>query len=148
MKRFFAVLVFFCSAGALFAGELSVAAQVDKTEVALTEPLTFAVTIAGVLKETPKVELTSFDGFQVLATGQSNQIQLQQGGSRMTLTLTYTLAPTQPGVHTLGPVKVEYEGQVYETQPVEVRVLPGPAKPREPKKPTRPLPRLQGGTIL
>lgn len=136
--------------------ELSVAAQVDKSEVATGQPLLFSVTIAGQLQETPKVDLTSFEGFQIVATAQSQQIQIESGRIRQALTLTYTLAPTTPGSHTLGPVKVEYQGQVYETQPIEVKVVEGPLRKerRQPVKPSRQerkpatAPKLEGGMIL
>jgi uncharacterized protein (DUF58 family) len=120
--------------------ELTVAAQVDKGEVKQGEVLTYSVTIAGSIQETPKVHLTAFEGFQVVSTGQSQQIQVAAGKAKLTLTLRYSLAPTAIGTHTLGPVKVEYRGQTYETQPIEVRVAPG-APRKEP-------PQLEGGVIL
>lgn len=125
---------------ALAAEELSIVAQVDKSQVQTGEPLLFSLTIAGSLKQAPKVRLNAFEGFQVLATGQSQQIQIENGRTRQSLTLTYTLAPLSPGKHTLGPVKVEYEGKVYETQPVEVTVAEPPAASSRPE--------LKGGVIL
>ena len=135
----------------VFAEDLNVGAQVDKTEVATGQALTFSIMISGPIKETPKVQLTSFQGFQVVSTGQSQQIQIQGGQTRQALTLTYTLAPTEPGTHLLGPVKVEYRGQTYETQPIEVKVVQGPARnktpqPSEPETPKEP--RLEGGVVL
>ena len=122
--------------------ELKVAAQVDKTEVATGQPLLFSVTIAGTLQETPRVHLTAFQGFQIVATTQSQQIQITGGKAQQALTLTYTLASSAPGSYTLGPVKVEYHGQVYETQSIEVKVVEGPAPEPEQK------PKLQGEVIL
>ena len=150
-----AMTVLFSSSFFLLAdgNELSVAAQVDKTEVATGQPLLFSITIAGQLQETPKVDLTSFEGFQIVATAQSQQIQIERGQMRQALTLTYTLAPTTPGTHTLGPVKVEYQGEVYETKPIEVKVVEG--RPRQKESPRRRAipkrregPELKGGVIL
>lgn len=132
-----------CVPAAVSAEDLKVAAQVDKNEVAPGELLTYAVTIAGPLKESPKVHLTSFEGFRVVATAQAQQIQVEKGQPRQSLTLTYTLAPIEPGVHKLGPVKVEYQGTSYETQPIEVTVAAGSPE----KKPAR-SPQLEGGTVL
>ena len=143
------------AAGPVFAAEeLKVAAQVDKSRVPAGEPFTFSITIAGSIQETPKVQLTAFDGFEILSTGQSQSIQIRSGQVRSTLTLSYTLAPTTPGTHTLGPVKIEYQGKEYQTPPIEVTVLPGnslPKRKREPRR--RPIPepeqpQLEGGTIL
>ncbi len=132
------------------AEDLKVAAQVDKKEVAAGELLTYAVTIAGSFKEPPKVELTRFEGFQVVATSQAQQIQIEKGQPRQSLTLIYTLAPTGLGIHKLGPMKVEYQGHLYETQPIEVTVVAGSSEKKSPSVPERPArpPQLEGGTIL
>ena len=124
------------------AEELNVRAQVDKSEVATGHILTYSVTIAGPIETTPKVHLTSFEGFQVVASGQSQQIQVAPGKARLSLTLTYTLAPTAVGTHTLGPVKIEYKGQTYQTQPIEVKVVP------QPEAPEQEAPELRGDVIL
>ncbi len=120
---------------AAYTEEVKVAAQVDKKEVAAGQLLTYAVTVTGSLKESPKVQPAQFEGFRVVATSQAQQIRIEKGQPQQSLTLVYTLAPTAPGIHTLGPVKVEYQGRVYETQPIEVKVAVGS-------------PQLEGGTIL
>ncbi|MBI3318939.1 MAG: BatD family protein [Candidatus Omnitrophica bacterium] len=125
-----------------FAEELTVGAQVDKSELHIGEKLTFSVTIAGPLRQPPKVHLTGFRGFRVVSSGQSQQIEAGAGQVRQSLTLNYTLAPTAPGTHTLGPVKVEYQGRTVETQPIEVTVVEGPKEPRQE------VPELEGGVIL
>ena len=130
--------------------DLKVAAQVDKKEVAAGELLTYAVTIAGSFKESPKVQMDQFEGFQVVATSQAQQIQIEKGRPRQSLTLVYTLAPMVPGVHTLGPMKVQYQGHVYETQPIEVKVTgvsSGKRAPAVPEESPR-SPELEGGTVL
>ena len=138
------------SASVFAADPLSVQAQVDRSEVKEGERLTFSVTITGPIRGTPKLHLGSLEGFQVVSTGRSQQIQMRGREISQALTLTYLLVPTQRGTFTLGPVKVEYQGQTYETQPIQVKVAPGPAgwipKSRRPA-PER-LPRLEGGVIL
>ena len=134
----------------VFAEDLQVAAQVDRTEISQGQVFTYSVTISGSLKESPKVQMDGFQALQVVATGQSHQIRVEKGQPRQTLVLNYTLAPTQTGTYRLGPVQVEYQGQIYETQPIEVRVTAGPSK-KEPSTPApAPIrkPRLEGGTIL
>ena len=141
-------------AGSAFAAEeLKVGAQVDKSQVSTDEPFTFSITIAGSIRETPKVQLTAFDGFQILSTGQSQSLQIRSGQINSTLILSYTLAPTTPGTHTLGPIKIEYQGKEYETPPIEVTVLPGKSPKERPKPKQRPVPeqeqpQLEGGVIL
>lgn len=119
---FYLLLSNFCYLG--FAAEdLTVVARVDKTEVRTDQTLRFSVTITGPLRKAPKVKLTALDGFQILSSGTSQEFQLHKGRRRQAMTLTYRLAPTTPGTYTLGPVEVEVEGQIYETQPIEVTVV-------------------------
>ena len=142
-------LLFFLLALAVFSGaglepalaeELKVTARVDKNEIPAGQVLTFSVMIAGPIRQPPKVHLASFEGFKVLSSGQAQQIQIQGGKMISTLTLTYALAPSAPGKYTLGPVKIEYQGQVYETTPVQVTVSEG--------KKGEETPALEGGVIL
>ena len=130
-------------------GVLVVGAHVDKTEVATGETLTFRITVMGPIQVSPKVQLTSFEGFEVISTGQSQQIQIRRGQTETTLILSYLLAPVTPGTHTLGPVKVEFQGKVYETKPIEIKVIAG-KKGEEPKVESKPSekPLLEGGVIL
>lgn len=134
-----------------FSEELKVGAQVDKTEVPTGEPITYSIIIAGPVKAAPKIQITAFEGFEVLSTGQSQQIQMQGSEIRSALVLTYTLAPTTPGTQLLGPVKIQYQGHEYQTQPIEIKVVPGAAQKELPprSRPKRPQPpRLEGGVIL
>ena len=129
--------------------ELSVSAQVDKSQVKQGEPLVFQIHIAGPIRQAPKVQIDSIEGFAVVSTGQSQQIQMRGGEIQQTLAFVYTLVPTQAGDRTLGPVKVEVQGKSYETQPIQVKVLPGPARPapKSEKSAPRP-PKLEGEVIL
>lgn len=133
----------------VFCEELTVQASVNKTEVRSDQKLVYSIAIAGALAEPPKVQLSGFEGFRVISTGQSQELQIHRGKKRQALILSYTLAPTAAGTHTLGPVKVEYEGQMYETQPIEVTVLPQGIPPRdEPDMKKLQDPDVEGGFIL
>lgn len=112
----------------------------------MEEPLSFSVTIAGPIKTTPRVQVNSFEGFQVVSTGQSQQVNIRGGHLQLAVTLQYLLAPTAPGKHRLGPVTVEYQGQRYQTAPIEVEVLPAGERPERPTP--APRPKVRGGTIL
>ncbi len=148
MKRigvWFLLGSFFC--GLAFAeADLSVSAQVDKSEVKQGEPLVFQINISGPIRQAPKVQMSSLEGFAVVSSGQSQQIQMRGGEVQQTLVFVYTLVPTEAGDRTLGPVKVEVQGKSYETQPIQVKVLPGPA-PKSNRPAPRP-PKLEGEVIL
>lgn len=118
---------------------LSVSARVDKTEVRQGEKLLFEITLSGLGQENPKVRMGPLEGFKVVATSQSQQVEMRMGKVDQTMTLAYTLLALEPGDRTLGPVQVEVHGRQLETRPVEVKVLPG----QEP-----PSPKLQGEVTL
>ena len=148
-----AALVFAC--GLLFpqlsfCDQLQVKAALDRPEVALGEPFNFQVVISGVLKESPQVDVSSLQGFGVLATRQSRQIRVQGGQTVQSVALIYTLVGEKTGTYALGPVKVTHEGKTYETEPVKVKVVRGRAGEKLRKKEPEPSerPRLQGGVIL
>ena len=119
--------------------ELSVSAQVDKSEVRQGEILLFEITLAGLNQETPKIQMGPPEGFKVVSTGQSQQVRVQAGKVSQTLTVSYTLLALEPGDRALGPVQVEIQGKKLETRPVHVKVLPGNAPPE---------PELKGEVVL
>ena len=136
--------------------QITVSSQVDKTQVAAGEPITFSVTIAGPLATEPKVTLPSFEGFRVVSTGQSQSVRWQGGVQQRSVTLQYLLLPAEAGKYTLGPVVVEHDGQTYKTTPIAVEVTDEEAGPHsglslrpeegQPPRPKRPP--LRGGTVL
>jgi len=135
--------------GSVLCADLEVRAEADKAEVASGDILNFSLTIAGLLEGSPRVEIGTFDGFSILATRQRQQIQVEQGKQVRSILLVYALVAGDPGDRTLGPVKVMYEGQLYETKPVQVKVVPGVPGSRVPSsKPEPNKPRLQGGVVL
>lgn len=156
MKKFLWGLIFLSAVSAVGRAEassevkpsLELSARTDKTRVGTGELLNFSIEIAGALSETPKVEIRNFEGFSIVSTGQSQQIRVEEGKPHLTLTLSYILAPFTPGKHLLGPIEVEYQGQKYKTEPIEVTVIPGNGV-KEPPRPTRRrIPNLEGGTVL
>ncbi|MBI4314282.1 MAG: BatD family protein [Candidatus Omnitrophica bacterium] len=130
--------------------DLAVSSRVDKIKVSVGEPLTFSVTITGPVKTTPRVDIGSFEGFHLMTTGQSQQVDIRQGQMQLAVTLQYLLVAEQPGTHKLGPVTVEHEGKRYTAPFVQVEVagsaqaLPG----KERKRSRQQQPRIYGGTIL
>ena len=121
------------------AEEVSISARVDKSEVRQGETLTFGITLTGLDQETPKIRMGLLEGFKVVYTGQSQQVQVQAGKVNQAMTVTYTLLALEVGDRTLGPVQVEVQGKKLETRPVKVKVLPESA-PQQPE--------LEGEVIL
>jgi len=74
---------------------------------------------------------------------QSTSIQIVNGRMSRQQSYTYLLEPTQPGLFWIDPASIEVEGQVLETQPLEVFVLPNPegiVRPPRPRNGMDPFP--------
>ena len=127
--------------------DLTVSSEVDKTRVAEGEPLTFAVTITGPIKATPRVALPSLEHFVVLSSGQSQQVNVRAGQMQLSVTLHYVLIPTTAGRQALGAVTVEHEGRQFQTSPIEIEVVAGAKRPKRPAPAPR-RPPVRGGTVL
>lgn len=126
--------------GQALAEEITLQAQVDKTEAALGEKIAFSIAISGSFEGFPEVRLPELKGFAVASSGQSQQIQFKKGQASQSLVLSYVLVPTAVGKLTIGPARVKYGSKVYETQPIEIKVTEGAAEP--------PAPQLEGGITL
>jgi hypothetical protein len=117
MKKYLITLLLFCFSGLLWA-EVVVTAEVDKTYLTKTDELHFTVTVTGAQGpvSTPEFSLPGFNRYYMM---QGTEII---NGSQ-TNTFTYTLLPRFVGTHTIGPVEVIYNGDVYKADAVTVQVF-------------------------
>jgi len=74
-----------------------------------------------------------FDGFRVIA-GPSQQVSQSwaNGKSSFNKTYSYYLLPTQKGTISIKQASIEYNGQVYKTMPLSVKVSDAVEQPRDP----------------
>ena len=116
MKKHLTALLLLAWASIAWA-EVVVTASVDKTDMTKTDELHYTVTVTGARGEvsTPQFSLPGFNRYYML---QSEQII----NGRQTNTYTYTLLPRFVGAHTIGPAEIVFNGDVYKSEPVTVRV--------------------------
>ncbi|MFB0910669.1 MAG: BatD family protein [Flavobacterium sp.] len=105
-------------------------AKVSKTTLGLNERLRvdFAMNIDGDNFNQP-----SFEGFRVIA-GPSQQVSQSwvNGKSSFEKIYSYYLVPNQKGNFTIKQATIEYNGQVYKTDPVKITVTDAVEQPRDP----------------
>ncbi len=121
----------------LFAGELNFVASVNKTEVSQDEPLILTVTVQGEnIGKVPSPELPHLPDFEIggRSSSQSTNIQFVNGKvtQQQTISYVYTLYPSKIGELMIGSCRLEFEGKTYTTQPIQVNVVKGTAKPSPP----------------
>ncbi len=78
----------------------------------------------------------SFSNFRVLSgPNQSTSMQIINGVSSASLTLSYVIMPTSIGTFTIGSASIQSEGQTYTTQPLKITVVKGSSKPKNDNSP-------------
>lgn len=120
MKKHLITLLFLCFSVFAWA-EVVVTAEVDKTYLTKTDELHFTVTVTGAQGPvgTPEFSLPGFNRYYMM---QGTDIRDENGRRTQVNTFTYTLLPRFVGTHTIGPVEVVYNGDVYKADAVTVNV--------------------------
>ena len=127
MKRYL-ILFLLCFQGLL--AQVQFEARVSKTTLGLNERLRvdFVMNIDGDNFVQP-----SFDGFRIIA-GPSQQISQSwiNGRTSFEKSYSYFLLPSQKGILTIRPAVIEFNGQIYKTQPIKINVTAATEQPRDP----------------
>lgn len=128
-------LMVVCAALAAFAAsdataQVSVSAEVDKTEVALNDQIVLGVTVAGPESSLPEPEIPSLPNFSIYSSGRNQSISFVNGRVSSSIVFTYILEPRFVGKGLIPPITVNYQGRQAKTQPIEIQVYkPGAAAP-------------------
>ncbi len=116
------------------AASINFTASVNRSEVGINEPLTLTVTVQGEnIGNVPSPQLPELPDFTIggRSSSQSTNIQLINGKltQQQTISFIYNLYPKELGIKTIGACKMEFKGETYQTQPIEITVVKGSAKP-------------------
>jgi len=127
MKRHL-ILFLLCFQGLM--AQVQFEARVSKTTLGLNERLRidFVMNIDGDNFVQP-----SFDGFRIIA-GPSQQVSQSwiNGKTTFEKSYSYFLLPNQKGTLVIKQAMIEYNGQIYKTQPLKINVTAATEQPRDP----------------
>mgnify|MGYP006156884951 FL=1 len=127
MKKLVFILLVTCQT--IFA-QVQFEAKASKTSLGLNERLRidFTMNVDGDNFDPP-----AFEGFRVIA-GPSQQVSQSwvNGKSSFNKTYSYFLLPTQKGTISIKQASIEYNGQVYKTTPISIKVTDAVQQPRDP----------------
>ncbi|AOW08625.1 BatD family protein [Flavobacterium gilvum] len=127
MKRYL-ILFLLCFQGLL--AQVQFEARVSKTTLGLNERLRidFVMNIDGDNFVQP-----SFEGFRIIA-GPSQQVSQSwiNGKTSFEKSYSYFLLPNQKGSLVIKQAMIEYNGQIYKTQPIRINVTAATEQPRDP----------------
>jgi hypothetical protein len=108
--------------GLVWAADVQVQAMVSRRQVPLNGRLELTLQIEGTQDaRAPELSLGEFDAQYV---GPSTQISIINGRMSASVAHRYLLTPRREGTVTIEPIRVEVEGRTFQTQPIEVEVLP------------------------
>lgn len=126
MKRILAITaaLILVSSLAVFA-ELTIHAEVDKTELTTEETLTYKVSITSVGNETLFPEIPEFENFLVLSQMQSTQLSFGGAQAEKTFVYSFVLRPKKDGELTIKPAVIRVGDQEYSSDSFSINVSPG-----------------------
>jgi len=114
-----------------WAQALEVQATVDKDVATLEDQITLTVSVSGDEGGRHVPRLPSLPDFHVVEGGTSSRIEIVNFRKSASVEHRYFLLPRKAGTFTIGPVRVQSDGQTAESRPVQVRILPADQTPEE-----------------
>ena len=139
MKKIFLIIAFI-SQFVAFAQEVKFEAKTQKSAYALNEKILLSYTINN---DGDNFEAPKFDGFKVEGPyiNKGNQSSITVINGKMTskreifTQLNFVLTPKSKGTFTIQPATIEYEGNVYKSNAVVVRIVDAVQMPSDPNDP-------------
>jgi len=111
-------------------------ATVDEKTVGDNQQFQISFTISGQnLKGVKNLKPPSFSDFMTLSgPSQSTNIQFINGVQSASYSYSYILRAKRIGVFTVGKASIEFNGKLYETEPIKITVVKGSSLPKQKKK--------------
>ena len=111
----------------------SFVATVDNNKVSENDRFELRFTFEGKnLNALKNFNPPSLKEFRVLSgPNQSTSMQIINGVSSSSLTLSYILMPNTTGAYTIGSASIQYEEKTYKTDPIKVTIVKGSQKPKD-----------------
>ncbi|MBP5430571.1 MAG: BatD family protein [Elusimicrobiaceae bacterium] len=131
MKKFLLLLCCLCVSVAVQA-QVLLKASTDKTDLALDDDLTLTVQVSGVSGTMVMPQLPSLPAFNIYA----REAEQSTVNGRTTLLFRYVMVPRFVGSTSIGPIKFNYQGKTYQTEPIAIRIYKTAVPPTAQKQTT------------
>lgn len=135
MKKCFTIFcaTFYLSVSAV-AQDVSFTASVDKNTVAVGEQFSLVFTLnGGGMGGGKNFKLPDLSKFMVISgPSQASNVQIVNGSVSSSVSYSYDVQPREVGTFTIGPAGIETGGKQYPSQPLQITVVKGGAKPKQP----------------
>ncbi|MCG3207466.1 MAG: hypothetical protein FOGNACKC_01066 [Anaerolineae bacterium] len=112
-----------------------ITARVDRTTIAADEQLVLTVTVTGDFLTIPRPDLSQIEDFVVVNSSTSTQVSIVNGKMTSQGVYIYRVQPLAEGALTIAPISINLNGQVYQTDPIDIEVLPAGTQTQPPAAP-------------
>ena len=109
------------------AADFQVSASLDRNQIALNEQAVLSLTISGNGGNLPQPQLPGLADFQIYNAGRSQNFTWINGKATSSVTYNYVLTPLKEGKFQIPSIRIQYQGQTRETQPLTLDVVKGDA---------------------
>lgn len=104
-----------------------ISAKVDRTILSTNEQITLTVTVMGDFLNIPSPDMSQITDFVIVESSTTTQVSIINGDLTTQGVYVYRLQPLKEGGLTIGSISVNIDGKVYQTSPIEIRVVAGAA---------------------
>ena len=148
-KVFVTFSVILCIAPHTLLGQdTSVQASLSKRVMAVNEEVRLTIRVTGPRGNLQAPRLPGFKNFDTFYTGRASHVTFVNGQSTSSVEFSYVLIPRSAGNFTIDSVKMEVNGQNFQTDPLDVEVT-NPSPGQVPSTPTQqPISSHQGGSSI
>ncbi len=134
-KLIFAIgILYSVGTGVSFAEQITVTAEVDKSQVALGSAARLILTVGGTQNVNP-VQLPSLDGFEAQYLGPTRSVQIENGKVFTSIVFNYSLFPQKVGHFTIPSLELTIDGQKYTTESIPIEVVDAGGQEAAPGQP-------------
>lgn len=124
-----------------------ITARVDRNALTVDEQVVLTVTVTGDFLKIPQPDLANLGDFIVVSSSTSTQVSIVNGQMTSQGVYLYRLQPLREGPVEIGAIGVNIDGQLYQTDPIQLEVFAGgtPLLPPNQTNPDTDAPTLSPG---
>ncbi|HRV94657.1 MAG TPA: BatD family protein [Anaerolineae bacterium] len=124
-----------------------ITARVDRNTLTIDEQVVLTVTVTGDFLKIPQPDLANLGEFIVVSSSTSTQVSIVNGQMTSQGVYLYRLQPLHEGAVEIGSIGVNIDGQLYQTDPIQLEVFAGgtPIQPPSQTNPDTDAPTLSPG---
>jgi hypothetical protein len=88
--------------------------------------------VSGNVSNLPNPNIPDMPNFTVYSSGRSQSLSIVNGQMSSSIIYHYTLVPKNVGKYTINPITLQYDNKTYNTDPIQIEVLPAGKAPAQP----------------